>query len=201
MKIRDNYIENSTRPFVLEWLVQTGENIVVCLICVGVLFFLCSFDNNTSHDILLYHLFIWGMVFILIVYEMFVSKIIISLKIDKKKKRIVFVYNAKISKIKIQHTLTKFDASSCVGWFYPKKEDVDRYIVHFTDEDNKIHKIKIAMSSKKQMYLLFRMKDEKTLNLCYFEKSRVFICFDEEDDNTYEKVNQKGRKGSLNNYI
>ena len=57
------------------------------------------------------------------------------------------------------------------------------------------------MSSKKQMYLLFRMKDEKTLNLCYFEKSRVFICFDEEDDNTYEKVNQKGRKGSLNNYI
>ena len=141
MKIRDNYIENSTRPFVLEWLVQTGENIVVCLICVGVLFFLCSFDNNTSHDILLYHLFIWGMVFILLVYEMFVSKIIISLKIDKKKKRIVFVYNAKISKIKVQHTLTKFDASSCVGWFYPKKEDVDRYIVHFTDEDNKIHKV------------------------------------------------------------
>ena len=141
------------------------------------------------------------MVFILLVYEMFVSRIIISLKIDQKKQRIVSIYGAKISKIKVEHTLTRFDASSCVCWFYPKQKDVDRYIIYFRDINNMIYKVKIAMSAKKLFKLLVKMKNEQAFNFCFFEKSRIFICFDEDDDNTYEEVDKRNRKRSLNNYI
>ena len=201
MKIRKNYIENSTRPFILEWLVQTGINAFVCLIGIGTLIFICSSGNNTYHDILLYHLIFLGIVFILLVYEMFVSKIIISLKIDQKKQRIVSVYGAKISNIKVEHTLTRFDSSSCVCWFYPKQKDVDRYILYFTDTNNMIYKVRIAMSAKKQFKLLVKMKNGQAFNFCFFEKSRIFICFDEDDDSTYEEVDKRNRKRSLNNYI
>ena len=201
MKVRKNYIENSTRPFILEWLVQTGINAFVCLIGIGTLIFICSSGNNTSNDILLYHLIFLGIVFILLVYEMFVSKIIISLKIDQKKQRIVSVYGAKISNIKVEHTLTRFDSSSCVCWFYPKQKDVDRYILYFTDTNNMIYKVRIAMSAKKQFKLLVKMKNGQAFNFCFFEKSRIFICFDEDDDSTYEEVDKRNRKRSLNNYI
>ena len=132
---------------------------------------------------------------------MFVSKIIISLKIDQKKQRIVSVYGAKISNIKVEHTLTRFDSSSCVCWFYPKQKDVDRYILYFTDTNNMIYKVRIAMSAKKQFKLLVKMKNGQAFNFCFFEKSRIFICFDEDDDSTYEEVDKRNRKRSLNNYI
>ena len=201
MKIRTNYIENATKPIFWAWRVTSGL-IAAGVLVLGLIFVILiySFEINYTHEKIMFGLVYIGVVCVLLLLELYYSVTPIKLMKDKKKNRITYVYNAKLIKKWIDMYL-RADSRSLVGMYYPKEKDVDKYKMIFEDENGKIHKVIMIMSSKKSWDLTFKSMENKTVSFCYYEKSRVVICFDENDINTYEKFNKNGGQGSLNKYV
>jgi len=174
-------------PYYNEWTVQTFENIVLLIGLICVACFVCK--NSTNRVPLIIFFFCIGI--LLILYQIWVSRVYFNLKKDIIEKKIKKV-TAKIDKISSEHTLSKFDGSSCVGWFYSEKDNVGRYKLHFTDEHQNKGYVRVVIPALKALGLICTIAD-KTVTFYYYEKSKVLLEFVEEG--------KKRRKDSLNYYI
>ena len=170
--MQKKHLNDVTRPYYLESMLQ-----IVMLFCIiGGLFlfwflmdaYALFFSDGSFNYMYLVLILPLGLIFrnLRLMLLIFWDKISSNIKSVK----------AHYLKFGFEWTFGKKDYTSCVGMFYPKEADVNRYIVTIADIENDMRKLRFRICLPWKQFTYFLIISGKTdFTVHYLGKSKIIV--------------------------